>query len=379
MELPGLGGFQIRPVFQQGGDRAPDCRQGSAELLADQAQELGPQPAQLLQLRQVLQGHHVGLHVAVVCLAVPGADGGGVDQGGDAAAVGDDESHLLGPHRLAGAHHSGQGQFHHGRLLPVGPPDGQTIQQLLRRLVRTAQSVHDAQGLPVEGGRGSRPHVEDHHAHGGGVDQGLQAGSGPPLIAVAPGVGDGHGRLGGEHHQRLLVLDTELTTRLPVSQVDDAHALSLVADRRHQQGVKRHRRQQLGQVQRSQVACYVRHPQGLRDSAEILEEPPSLGQVPKSPVLRHRQAGDDEVGRLPGSAGDGERPVAGASQGACCVHRFLEHGVEVQALVDAEAGRAQTGQPLPQGRRLAGGVDLGHGGTAWVGASPGRFVRLRCE
>ena len=85
------------------------------------------------------------------------------------------------------------------------------------------QDLQDPQRLPVEGHRGSRAQGEDDHAHGGGVDEGLQVGPGPQLIPVPAGVGDDQRRLGGEHHQGLLILPGELLTGLAPGNIDVAH------------------------------------------------------------------------------------------------------------------------------------------------------------
>ena len=50
--------------------------------------------------------------------------------------VGGLEDDLLGPHRLPRAQPLGQGELHQGDLPPVGPPEGQHLQKLLRRPVR---------------------------------------------------------------------------------------------------------------------------------------------------------------------------------------------------------------------------------------------------
>ena len=85
------------------------------------------------------------------------------------------------------------------------------------------RGVQDPQRLPVEGNRGSRAQVEDGHAHGGGVDKGLQVGPGPQLIPVPAGVGDDQRRLGGEHDQGLLILLGELFAGFTLGNVYVAH------------------------------------------------------------------------------------------------------------------------------------------------------------
>ena len=89
-------------------------------------------------------------------LAILGADGRGVEQRGDAPSIGHPDDDLLGPHRLARAQRLHQGELLQRDLPPVGPPEGQRPQQLLRLLVGVPQAVDDPPGLPVERRRGSR-------------------------------------------------------------------------------------------------------------------------------------------------------------------------------------------------------------------------------
>ena len=313
--------------------------------MAHHAQELGPQPLQLLQGRQVLDGNDHRPHLPLLR-----QDGSGVDQGGDAAPVRGPEDHLLGPHRLPGDQGLGQGQLPQGDLPPVGPPVGQHLQKLLRRPARLAQAADDASRLPVDGHRVSRPGVEDQHAHRRGVHQGLQVGPGPLLVAVAAGVGDDQGRLGGEHHQGLLVLGGELPILL--ADVDASDTLPTVPERRRQEGqgrAHRHRRLELGQAQLTDVGVEVPQPQRFADAAEPLEEQHPVGKLGELPGLLGSQPGIEEVLYPPPIVQEGDDAVAGAGQRPGAVQDPLEHGVEVQALVDAQAGLAEAGQPLPQG------------------------------
>ena len=202
---------------------------GVLQLVAHHAQELGPQPLQFLQRRHVLHGHDHRLDLALLR-----EDGSGVDQGGDAAPVGGLEHDLLGPHRLPRAQPLGQGELLQGDLPPVGPPEGQHLQQLLRRPAGRAQAADDPSRLPVDRRQAARPRVEDQDAHGRGVHQGLQVRPGPLFLPVPAGVGDDQRRLGGEHHQGLLVLGGEL--HLLLADVDGPDALTQVADGRGQKG-----------------------------------------------------------------------------------------------------------------------------------------------
>ena len=144
-ELPHLGGVQRGGGVQQGGDGALDRGQRGAQLVAHHRQELGPQPLNLLQRGQVLQGDDEGLDLPVLR-----ADGRGVEQRGDAAAVGDPEDDLLGAHRLPGAQQLRHRQLHEGEFPPVAPPAGQSLKELFRRLCRLPQAVDDPLRLQIE-------------------------------------------------------------------------------------------------------------------------------------------------------------------------------------------------------------------------------------
>ena len=72
------------------------------------------------------------------------ADGRGVDQGGDAPPIRRLQDDLLGPHRLPGAQPLGQGELLQGDLPPIGAPEGQHLQKLLRRGANLRQRRQDA-------------------------------------------------------------------------------------------------------------------------------------------------------------------------------------------------------------------------------------------
>ena len=333
---------------QHRGGGALDGRQRRPQLVADHAQELGPQPLLLLHRRQVLHGHHEGLH-----RPVPGQDGGGVEQDGDAAPVGDPQDDLLGVDRLPGAEGLGQGELLERELPPVGPPEGHQVQQINMALARVPQAVHDAPGLPVEGGGEPGGGVEDHHPHRGGVHQGLQVRPQPLFLPVPVGVGDGQGRLGGEQPQRLLVLRGELCLPFLLRQVDAAHPLAPVHQWEGQEGhpgAHFHGRAHFGQAQGAQVFQQVRHPQGavkLGQVAEVLG-PARAGPQPRR-LLRGHARGEEVAGN-PGGVVEGDDAVAGGGEGAGRVQDALEHGLHVQVLGDAQAGLAEQRQPLPQFR-----------------------------
>ena len=136
-----------------------------------------------------------------------GADGRGVDQGGDTPAVGYLDDDLLGPHRLARAQ----------RLRPGGNSRSEISRPSARRKVSTSSSCSaDWSGLrrlstiflpsrlsdtgaPVLASKTITPTGEV-------LISVSRSALGPLLVLVAAGVGDGHRRLGGEHQQRVLVL-----------------------------------------------------------------------------------------------------------------------------------------------------------------------------
>ena len=264
------------------------------------------------------------------------------------STVGDADDDLLGPHRLRGAHELGHRELPQGDLPPVGPLKVSTSRRSSGVWSGIPQAVDDPACLPVEGLRRSRQGVEDHHANGGGVHQRLQVGPGPPLLPVPAGVGDDQRGLGCEHHEGLLVLLGELPAALLMGQVDGADPDPQVANRGHHQGVHRQRGQEIGHVQCLQVAVDVRDPQRLLQPAEVLEEAQSLRHVPEPLVLLLGDTGDDERGAPEDFARDGDRPVARGRQRPGAVHHLLQHRVEVQALVDAEAGLAQARQAFPE-------------------------------
>ena len=158
---------------------------------------------------------------------------------------------LLGPDCLTDAERPGERELLEGDLPAVAAPDGQRFQELGRRLVRGAEFTSDAERLPVERQRRSRPGVEDRDAHRGGVDQGLQVVAGALFVAVAAGVGDHHGGLGGEHGQRLLILLGELSARFDLGQEEVADALALMEHRGREERHHRphgHRRLEIEQI-----------------------------------------------------------------------------------------------------------------------------------
>ena len=91
---------------------------------------------------------------------------------------------------------------------------------------------------------------------------------------------------------------------------------------------------------------------GSVDVAEVLEEHHPFGQVREPPVLFRSQPGGYKVLYLPRLIQEGDDAIARPGQGAGAVQHPLEHRIEVEALVDAQAGLAEAGQPVAQLRYL---------------------------
>ena len=111
-------------------------------------------------------------------------------------------------------------------------------------------------------------------------------------------------------------------------------------------------RAELGKAQRPGVAVEVPQSQRFGNPAEVLEEHQPFGQLHESLALLWSQPGGDEVLYPPRFIQEGDDAVARPGQRAGGVQHPLEHRVEVEALVDAQAGLAEPGQPVPQLRYL---------------------------
>ena len=156
-----------------------------------------------------------------------------------------------------------------------------------------------------------------------------------------------------KHDQGLLVFGGEL--QLLLADVEGPDALPQVSDGRGKKGERRahrHRRVELGQAQLPDVAVEVPQPQRFTDAAQVLEEQHPVGKFGEPPALLGSQTGIEEVLYPPRLAEEGDDAVARPGQRAGGVQHPLEHRVEVQALVDAQAGLAEPGQPVPQLRYL---------------------------
>ena len=173
-ELQHLGRVEGGRGAQHGGRRALDGNEGGAQLVTHRAQELGPQPLELLEGFEVLQGDDHRVDLAAVA-----ADGHGVDQGPHLAAVGNREHDLLGAQRR-GARRRRQRQPGEGELAPVGEPARHRLDHAPGGPAGP-QGFDHARRLAVERHGTAGAGVEHHHAHRRGLDEGLE---------VGPGAGD---------------------------------------------------------------------------------------------------------------------------------------------------------------------------------------------
>ena len=344
-ELVHLGRVQPRGGAQQGGGRADDGGQRRPQLVADHGQELGPQPLQLLELGEVLQGDDDRLDAAVL-----GPDRRGVDEGPDAAAIGDGELDLLGADGLGVAELLRQGELCEGDLPAVCAAARDHPEQLLGGTVRRAQAGDDALGLAVERYRPAGAGVEDHDADRGCLDQGLQAGPRPLLPPMRAGVGDGRRRLRREEHQHLFVLIGEL---LPAGLVGEEEVTDVhvpVPHRRPLQAPQQGpRREQVGgEAERTDVVARLAEPQRTRQVAEVLEELRPVRPGGHLLVFFGRDAGGDEVAGLSALVDGRDAAVSGPGKGAGGLDDLVQDGVEVEAGADAEDGGAELGDAVSQ-------------------------------
>ena len=308
-----------------------------AQFVADHAEELRPHPLQRLQRGQILHGDHHRRDGAVLAV-----DGGGVDERGDAAPVGDRELDLLGAHRLGAAQRHGEREPVERDLAPVAAPAGDDPEQLLGRLAGVAQALDEAAGLAVERDQVAGPAVEHDDADRRGLDQRLEVGAGAPLGAVGPRVGDGGRGLRGEQHQDLLVLVGE---RRPARLLDQIEVADMDAAMAHRHALEGLRRQPVrGEAERAHIGRDVGDPKRSLQVTEVLEEPRPVGPLRQPPVLLLGEARGDEVPGRPRlvDGGDGAEARAGQRPGA--LHHFGEHGLEVEAGAAAQARRAQRGE-----------------------------------
>ena len=183
-------------------------------------------------------------------------------------------------------------------------------------------------------------------------NQGLQVGPDPLLLPVLAGVGDDQRRLRGERHQDLLIFVRERGARCVLAEIDVTDRHVLMTDRGDQKGSDC-QGLGVGEAERSEIAAEVEDPQRGLKLREVPEQlrPARHGFRPLA--LRERQPLREEALHLPRGVHDGDRAGAGASQRPGAGQHPVQHRVQVEAGVDAQAGCAQPGQFVPQRRVLA--------------------------
>ena len=346
-ELQHLGRVERLRGVQHGGGRALDGGQRRPQLVAHHAQELGPQPLELLQRRQVLHRDHHRLD-----LAVRGRDRRDVDQRRDAPTVGDREHDLLGAHRLAVAQVLRQRELVQGDGRPASSLERDYVQQLLCGAAGRAQAFGDAPRLAVERLGAAGPGIEDHNAHRRRFDQGLQVGPRPAHVPVGAGVGDRRSRLRREQNQDLLVLARELAPALLGAQEEEPHAGAPMMHRRAQEG-RRPPRGLRGMAERLDVGRQVGQSQHARQVPEVLEEAHPGGPADHPLVFLGSEPGKDGFLDLPRVVDCRDHAVAGTGQRAGAVDDLAQDGGDLEACVDAQDSRAQIRAAVPQRLVLA--------------------------
>ena len=160
------------------------------------------------------------------------------------------------------------------------------------------------------------------------------------------GVGDRRSRLGREHRQDLFVLARELQLSLLPGQIEIADMRAAVPNRRSHESPHRH--EVVRKAERPDVGGQVPEPERFREPAEVFEELRPLGQVHQPLVLFRSQAGGDEVLELSRLIKGRDPAVAGTGQRAGALHNFMQNGIDIEALADAQTGLAQPGEALSQ-------------------------------
>ena len=207
-------------------------------------------------------------------------------------------------------------------------------------------STDDAHRFAIGPHGGASRRVEHQHPDRGGVDQGLKVRPGSPLVPVAARVRDDQSRLRGERRQGHIVLVAEFGARRTLSQVDRPHRLAFAADRRRQTRTDLDGGAELPQPLRPEIGGHIRDPQRFFEPTEVLEEPQTPGKLGEQPVLLGSHARGDESLKPTRPVDDADTAEACAGQFTSAVDDDLQHAVELQALVDAQAGLAQPPQPL---------------------------------
>ena len=156
------------------------------------------------------------------------------------------------------------------------------------------------------------PGIEDHDADRRGLDQRLEVGARPLLVAVGARIGDRGRGLGGEQHQHLFVFFGELLAArlLRQEEVADVHAPVT-----HRRSLERPGEDPGGcKAERADVVREVREPQRSRQVVQVLEQAHAVGPGREFLLLLRGEArGDGVLGRARLVDG-GDDAVAGAGE-----------------------------------------------------------------
>ena len=188
-----------------------------------------------------------------------------------------------------------------------------------------------------------------------------------PLGVVGARVGDRGRGLGGKQRQHLLVLAGELFSFCLVAEKEVPDLDATVVQRRAQEGPG----EDPGGVEAvlADVAREVGEARGRRQVPEEIEQAQAVGRGADLPFLLGGEAGEGQVlGHLPFVDGHDDA-VARIGEPAGAVHRFDEHGIEIEACVDSQDGGDALAQRLDLPSRVIG---LRQGFSSLVGPAEDR-------
>jgi hypothetical protein len=157
---------------------------------------------------------------------------------------------------------------------------------------------------------------------GGDRPQGLQAARPVAGLLVQAGVGDRHPGLGGEHHQRALVVVVELRRAPLLGQVDVAEDLAARTDRRAEE--RPHRRVVGREADRTRVAGDLGQAQRPGVIDQHAEDAAAHRDVPDGRPFGVADPGGDELGDAAVAAEHAQGAVPGAGDLGRQLHDALQ-------------------------------------------------------
>ncbi len=215
---------------------------------------------------------------------------------------------------------------------------------MLRGAVRRTEVPDNPLGLLIDRHRISGPGIENQDPHRRGVDQRLQVGPGPLLVAVGAGIDDRRRRLRREQHQDLFVLARELLLSLLPAEKEVADVHAPMTHGRSLDGLRPHPVREI--AERGGIIGQISQSQRSPKAPKVLEELRPAGPARQPLVLFRSEAGRDELLRLPRVAEGRNHAVAGAGQRAGAVHDLAQDGADVEGRADTQDGGAQPGDAL---------------------------------